>query len=389
MKPAALSALALSALMVACQGASTTNNGQTGFTINGTVAQPRADEWIQLRELRGSQIVSVDSVRADAQGQFSFSGQVDEPGFYLINFYNQQGVMTLLENGDVLRVTADGTSMGDYQVEGSAHNEELRRVAELQRTIQAELEGLSERFQRAQTDAERDAIRQELVGLQDRSAQKIHDLIRSLDASLAALYAKDMLYAPLFPGMPAFSDPVDDVAFLDSLGQRLTARRPDSRYTREFMTQLQTFRQQAEANVSVGEVAPDIALPNPEGKTVSLSSLRGKYVLVDFWASWCGPCRKENPNVVRAYQRYKGQNFEILGVSLDQKRDRWLEAIAQDQLAWPHVSDLAGWQSSAAAAWNVQAIPASYLLDPEGRVIAKNLRGEALDQKLAELFAKG
>lgn len=122
------------------------------------------------------------------------------------------------------------------------------------------------------------------------------------------------------------------------------------------------------------------------GKHVTLSSLRGKYVLVDFWASWCGPCRKENPNVVAAYQKYHDKGFEILGVSLDDKKNLWEKAINADKLSWYHVSDLKGWRNQAAGLYMVKSVPSSFLLDKDGKIIAKNLRGEALHRKLAELL---
>jgi thiol-disulfide isomerase/thioredoxin len=135
-----------------------------------------------------------------------------------------------------------------------------------------------------------------------------------------------------------------------------------------------------------GAEAPDFAQETPEGKMLKLSDLRGKVVLIDFWASWCGPCRRENPNVVRMYNEYKDKGFEILGVSLDRDRQRWLEAIAADKLTWPHVSDLQQWSNAAAQLYNVSSIPHTVLVDKEGRIIARNLRGEALERKLAEIF---
>ena len=137
---------------------------------------------------------------------------------------------------------------------------------------------------------------------------------------------------------------------------------------------------------TIGGTPPDFSMETPEGELLSLSDLRGQVLLVDFWASWCGPCRKENPNVVRLYQQYKDKGFEILGVSLDSKRDRWLQAIEQDGLTWPHVSDLQGWKNAAAQLYGVSSIPHTVLLDAEGRIIARNLRGRALEQKLAEIF---
>jgi peroxiredoxin len=142
--------------------------------------------------------------------------------------------------------------------------------------------------------------------------------------------------------------------------------------------------------VALGATAPEFAEADTAGKMISLSSFRGKYVLIDFWASWCGPCRRENPNVVKAYNTYKGKNFTILGVSLDRPnaKDKWLAAIHKDGLTWNHVSDLKFWDSKAADLYAVRGIPQNFLLDPNGKIIGKNLRGEDLENKLAQIFGK-
>lgn len=138
---------------------------------------------------------------------------------------------------------------------------------------------------------------------------------------------------------------------------------------------------------SVGVEAPLFAGPNPEGEEISLESLRGKVVLIDFWASWCGPCRRENPNVVKLYEAYKNKGFEILAVSLDKTKDRWVKAIAADKLTWLHISDLKGWKSKYAQQYGVSSIPQTVLLDREGKILARNLRGSALEAKLASIFS--
>jgi peroxiredoxin len=145
---------------------------------------------------------------------------------------------------------------------------------------------------------------------------------------------------------------------------------------------------QLKSSTEIGDEAPDFSAATPEGAAKSLKSLRGKVVLVDFWASWCGPCRRENPNVVAVYNKYKTKGFDVIGVSLDTDGAKWKSAIEADKLTWHHVSDLQGWKSAAAALYKVTGIPNTLLLDKNGVIIAKNLRGEALEQKLKEIFGE-
>ncbi len=155
---------------------------------------------------------------------------------------------------------------------------------------------------------------------------------------------------------------------------------------KSFDLQQAEMTKRLEANGWTGKKVPELALPDTQGKSISLSSFRGKYLLVDFWASWCSPCRQENPNVVRAYQEFKNKNFTILGVSLDKEKDPWIEAIQQDKLEWTQVSDLKYWNSKAVELFKFEGIPFNLLIDPDGKVIAQELRGQDLENKLREVL---
>ncbi len=168
-----------------------------------------------------------------------------------------------------------------------------------------------------------------------------------------------------------------------AVADKLKKEWPNYTHAKDLITMVDKMKATA-----IGQPAPEISLPDPSGKVIPLSSMKGKYVLVDFWAKWCGPCRRENPNVVRAYKKYKDRGFTVYGVSLDRSKDDWEKAIAEDGLTWTHVSDLKYWQSEAARTYNISSIPFSVLLDPNGIIIGKNLRDKALDDKLAEIFDK-
>jgi peroxiredoxin len=372
--------LSLTGLFFACDSQSQPSQAQTKpgvareITVTGKVKNPSTG-YVVLTELKENGFQALDSVKLAKDNSFTLKRKVSEPGFYMLNFFNQQKVLVILDKNN-LEVNADGNNpAGNFMLKGSKEVEDLQKITKAQNELQGKVNDLGVKFQQANTNKDekaREKIQAEYFGLQASFNNRIKGLIREIGPNLASWYATNLL------------NPEEEYVFLDSLSQSFEKQMPESKYVKEFKTKLAQYKNV----VTVGQAAPEISLNNPEGKAVNLSSLRGKYVLIDFWASWCGPCRQENPNVVRMYNKFKGKNFEIFGVSLDKSKEKWIEAIQKDELSWVHVSDLQYWQSAGAQAYGVQSIPATFLIDPTGKVIAKNLRGQALETKLTEILSK-
>ncbi|MFK7952883.1 MAG: redoxin domain-containing protein [Ekhidna sp.] len=346
---------------------------EEGVKIVGSVEQLAEGGFVRIEKVQESGAEPIDTVEVN-DGFFEAYLKVDEPSFYRVNFNGRQYV-TLILTGDEteVEVNAHGNDpKGFSEVSGSYDTEYKSQMDVLLESYRTEATIIQGRLRQAQGANDQAAFMQannELITYTQGVEKKLKGIIREASPSLAAIYGIQMI------------DPEKNITFLDSIYKEMNEEMPEN-----YLVQNLSNTVNSKKKLAIGQEAPEISLANPDGEVVTLSSLRGKYVLIDFWAAWCRPCRAENPNVVRMYNKYSGENFEIYGVSLDKTKAAWLKAIEQDGVPWIHVSDLKFWQSVAAKTYNVSAIPATFLIDPEGKIIAKNLRGPSLEAKLKEIF---
>ena len=374
MKRAILTAVLLAPVVLFAQG-------EKPFTIEGTVAQLQKPAKVYLKMRKGDDAV-LDSA-AVKDGRFTFKGALKEPALASLMMViseppsdmprtMKRDVLALFLDKGTITVTAQD-SISKADVKGSEANDAYEALNGMLKDVTAQIKSLQAEYRQLYMLKDEEGMKKLEPRFDELEAKEkaiMHDYLDKNPGSPIAMYALNQ-YAG-YEINPAEIEPVFN--------------KLDKKIKRSEAGKAFVLRLDAAKRTAVGQPAIDFSQLGADGTPVSLTSLRGKYVLVDFWASWCGPCRAENPNVVRAYSKYKEKGFEILGVSLDDKKDKWLAAIQADNLSWIHVSDLKGWKNAAAELYSIRAIPQNLLIDPKGTIIAKNLRGEALETKLGEVI---
>lgn len=317
-----------------------------GYTVKGTTANFPPGTPVRLQRVVGRKTTPVDTSSVKADGSFEMKGTVDEKGFAQLMIGSNQAFL-ILDNYPI-NIDIDRNNARTYNLSGSKEMNVLQSLTDKMSS-----------------------------GVLNENKDFIRSFVDTVGSTHLAYVAMQYL------------KPDSDMDVYEKVESRFKKELPGNPLGEQLSQYIAQTKQKAEAGkkTAVGALAPNIDLPNPDGESMRLDDLKGKVVLVDFWASWCGPCRRENPHVVELYNKYKSQGFEVYSVSLDSRKERWVKAIEQDGLVWDsHVSDLKKWSSAPAALYGVRSIPTTFLIDKDGKIIAKNLRGAELTAKLQEIF---
>jgi len=350
------------------------SNGTEKIKISVKIDGSGNYDEVRLQKVNSDYSIELVESANFVEDEIEFNIFVFESTLFRLDFMGYTSLDLILDKSDVDIFVDDSNSLFEFTVNGSDDTEILKSIENKITNYRSEIRELNINFVEASQNRDFElvnSIQSEFDFKKNQFELSLKDYLSSAKSSLAVLVTADYL------------DIEENLIFWETIYNNYTEEFKDNSYFKNFENKLIKIK-----SISIGSVAPDIILKDTSGVPISLASLRGKYVLLDFWAAWCRPCREENPNIVENYNNYKSYGFDVYQVSLDRTKEDWIRGIKQDKLPWINVSDLKYYQSEAAELYNVDRIPSAFLLDPDGKIIAKHidLRGQNLSRKLAEIF---
>lgn len=357
------------------------NKKSSTFELKGDLSQAGEGIKVYLDRLLPDTVQHLDSTTIDKNGKFSFHTAGIYKGFYTVRINDQDYVTLILDSAEKVQMTGNAQNLGyTYMVDGSPDSKLFWEFNMKSKINMMKMDSMQHAFE---------AILNTLGGNKKKidslnnAIQKPYDsLMAEQDSFLKNFISTNLNSFACMPAVQQLS-PDKDIAYYVSLDSTLTKYYPNSVYVKLFHSKTEVMRK-----LAIGAIAPEIVLPDITGKMVSLSSFRGKYVLVDFWASWCGPCKESLPGLVKIYDKYKDKNFTIFSVSLDKYKPEWIQAIKHFNLTWTQVSELKYWKSKVVNLYNFDGIPYTVLVSPEGKILDKKLSDSDLEKELGELLGK-
>ncbi len=365
--------LVFAATLIACS-----NVGKDEFILNGSIKGVPDGKVVVLERYDDSLgAVTVDTAKVKA-GKFTFKGKILEPEMHSLRIENvQNNSYVIIENGEIdLEIVKDSTFKN--KISGTYNNDQLSEFNQKGIANEKKKKEFGKKFQAKFLVAQNQKDTATMKKIQS-DYEKLEKGLKTETEEYIKSHPKALISALLVKSL--FGEFEPNIIKIETLYNGLDKSIQDTKSGKSIIKNLNDFK-----TVKEGRRAPEFSAPNPEGKSVSLKESLGKITIVDFWASWCGPCRKESPNMVKLYSEFHDKGLNIIGVSLDKDAAKWKEAIATDKLTWTQVSNLKEWKDQIAIQYGVKAIPSTYVLNQYGVVVAKNLTGEALKTKIAELL---